>query len=142
LAGLPTEVVQDPPQGCAVPGCELWTQPSWPFCRSHGRSWIYHGRPHIGDYLSRFDEFDQYVNGVPAYEHIDLRGLPTQLKLEMQYVLQRRRDDETIKTPPAPVRGVIHFLLSSQITSFLDWSEHTWKRKHSALGWGVSGRAA
>lgn len=119
MAGLPTEVVQDPPQGCAVPGCELWTQPSWPLCRSHGRSWISHGRPHIGDYLSRFDEFDQYVNGVPAYEHIDLRGLPAQLKLklEMQYVLQRRRDDETIKTPPGPVRGVVHFLLDSQITS-------------------------
>lgn len=133
LAGLPTEVVQDPPPGCAVPGCELWTQLSWPLCRSHGRSWIYHGRPHIGDYLSRFDEFDQYVHGVPAYEHIDLRGLPAQLKLEMQYVLQRRRDEETIKTPPAPVRGVVHFLLSSQITSLLDWSEDTWKHRFPAV---------
>jgi integrase len=129
LASLPVEDVEDPPATCPVPGCGLWRQPRWPFCRSHGRSWIYHGRPDVGDYVSRFDESDDYATGVPAYEHIDLRGLPTHLKLEVQYALQRRRDDEKIKTPFGTVRGVVRFLLDNQLTSFMDWSEQTWRHR-------------
>jgi integrase len=104
-------------------------QPSWPLCRSHGRSWIYHGRPDVADYLTRFLHHD---DGVPAYEHIDLRGLGVGVKLEMQYVLQRRRDEETITTPAGPVRGVVRFLLDNQMTSFLDWPEKTWKQRFPA----------
>jgi len=116
---------------CPVPGCDLWAQPTWPFCRSHGRSWIYHGRPPVAAYLARFDDH-AYEDGVPAYEHIDLRGLPAQLRLEMQYVLQRRRDDETLKTPAAYVRGVVRFLIDNRISSFLDWPEATWTQRFPA----------
>jgi integrase len=116
---------------CPVPGCELWAQPRWPFCRSHGRSWISNGRPAVEDYLARFDDHP-YDDGVPAYEHIDLRGLPAQLRLETQYVLQRRRDEETIKTPAGTVRGVVRFLLDNQITSLLDWPEQTWMQRFPA----------
>lgn len=128
LVSLPP-VVHKPPPSCPVPGCSLWAQPRWPFCRSHGRSWIYNGRPDVADYLTRFPHHD---DGVPAYEHIDLRGLPVGVKLEMQYVLQCRRDEETITTPAGPVRGVVRFLLDNRITSLLDWPEETWKQRFPA----------
>ena len=35
-----------------------------------------------------------------ARERADLASLPRQLKLELQYALQRRRDDNTTKTRP------------------------------------------
>jgi hypothetical protein len=69
---------------------------------------------------------------VPAYEHIDLRGLPVGVKLEMQYVLQCRRDEEMITTPAGPIRGVVRFLLDNRITSLLDWPEETWKQRFPA----------
>jgi len=129
LAEVPSAL--DPQPSCPIPTCDLWAQPSWPFCRSHGRSWIYHGRPDVTDYLARFDDH-QYDDGVPAYEHIDLRGLPAHLRLEMQYVLQCRRDEETIKTPAGPVRSVARFLVDNQITSFLDWPEEAWRQRFPA----------
>ncbi len=122
--------VEEPPPTCPVSGCGLWTQPTWPFCRSHGRSWIYNGRPDVDDYLTRFH--DDLDDGVPAHERIDLRRLPAQLKLEMQYALQCRRHDEAIKIPAAPVRSVVRFLLDNQITSFLDWPESTWRQRFPA----------
>lgn len=129
LASQPAVETEDTPDTCPVPGCVLWLQPRWPFCRSHGRAWIYHGRPAVADYLSRFDEPDTYASGLPDYEHIDLRELPAQLKLEMQYALQCRRDDEKIKTLFGTVRSVVRFLLDNQLTSFLDWPEHTWRQR-------------
>jgi integrase len=121
---------QQPP-ACQVPGCDLWAQPRQPFCRSHGRRWAYNGRPRVSDYLAGFDD-QAPDDGIPAYERIDLRGLPAQLRLETQYALQRRRDDETIKTPAGPVRGVVRLLIDNQITSFLDWPEQTWKQRFPA----------
>jgi site-specific recombinase XerD len=116
---------------CLIPDCELWAQPTSPFCRTHHRTWIVRGRPELDGYLTRFDDaYDR--GGLPAYETVDLRGLPSQLKLEMQYVLQRRRDEETIKTPADPVRGLVTFLLDSRLDSFLDWNEETWRQRFTA----------
>ena len=89
----------------------------------------YHGRPGVASYLARFEDRDP---NVPAYESINLRGLPSHLKLEMQYALQCRRDEETIKTPADPVRGVVLFLLGSGVTSFLDWPEDAWRQRFPA----------
>ncbi len=121
--------VPGPKPACPVPGCGLWAQPAWPFCRSHGRAWIYHGRPDTAGFLARFSDRG---GGIPAYESIDLRGLPPHLKLEVQYALQCRRDEEAIKTPPDPVRGVVRFLQDAGLASFLDWPEETWRRRFPA----------
>jgi integrase len=115
---------------CPVAGCRLWAQPTSPFCRSHHRSWTYHGRPDVADYTARVGDDDR--DGLPAYETIDLRGLGAQVKLEMQYVLQRRREEETMKTPADPVRGVVQFVLAHQLGSFLDWPEQTWRQRFPA----------
>ena len=52
----------------------------------------------LDEWLARSAHFRP---GLPVYEQVDLRGLPPALaKLEMQYALQRRRDDETVKVRP------------------------------------------
>jgi integrase len=130
LAAVPP--VPGPKPACTVPGCGLWAQPSWPFCRSHGRAWNYHGRPPAASFLERFDDRQDGAGGIPAYESIDLRGLPAQLKLEVQYALQCRRDEEAIKSAPDPVRAVVRFLRGARLTSFLDWPEETWRQRFPA----------
>jgi integrase len=101
---------------CAVPGCAVWAQPEGALCRVHQRQWIRHGRPGLDEWLARSAGFRP---GLPAYEQVDLRGLPPALKLEMQYALQRRRDDETVRVRPREVRGAVGFLRDAQPGSLL-----------------------
>ena len=59
-------------------------------------------------------------HAVPADEIVRLDGLPPQLRLEMQYVLQCRHDERHGKTPPAVVMRVVRFLADGRMTSLLD----------------------
>jgi integrase len=106
-----------PPRECEVSGCLVWAQPEGTLCRVHQRQWIRHGRP---DRASWLDRFSHYQPGMPAYEHIDLRALPPALKLEVQYVLQCRRDDMTTKMRAREVRGGVKFLAAAKARSLLD----------------------
>ncbi|HEY5985705.1 MAG TPA: hypothetical protein VIV12_04875, partial [Streptosporangiaceae bacterium] len=130
LAGLPAVELTSLPPVCPVPDCELWVQGSTPFCWRHGRHWISRGRPAVSEFIASSHRQET----LPAYERIDLRPLEPQLKLEMQYALQRRRDDETIKTRPSTVRGIVRFLAASGVTSLLDWPEATWKERFPVPG--------
>ena len=94
----------------------VWAQPEGVLCRVHQRQWIRHGRPGLDEWLARSAHFRP---GLPVYEQVDLRGLPPALKLEMQYALQRRRDDETVKVRPREVRGAVGFLRDAQPGSLL-----------------------
>jgi integrase len=105
---------------CEVATCTIWAQPRGTLCRVHHRRWIRDGRPARVAWLSLFEHLK---DGLPVHEHIDLRDLPATLKLELQYVLQCRRDDETIKIRAPDVRGVVNFLRASQLTSVLDMPE-------------------
>ena len=80
-----------------MPGCPVWAQPEGTFCRIHQRAWIRHGLPGMDEWLARSARLPP---GLPAYEQIDLRGLPPALKLELQYALQHRRDDQTVRVRP------------------------------------------
>src|SRR6266704_1554581 len=101
---------------CAVPGCPVWAQPEGTLCRVHQRAWIRHGRPGMDEWLARSAGFRP---GLPVHEQIDLRGLPPALKLEMQYALQHRRDDQTVRVRPREVRGAVGFLRKAQPGSLL-----------------------
>ena len=57
--------------------------------------------------------------------------LGPQLKLEIQYVLQCRRDEMTSKTMPFVVMRLVRFLVSTTATSLLDFSEATWRSQIS-----------
>jgi len=67
-----------------------------------------------------------------ARERADLASLPRQLKLEFQYALQRRRDDNTTKTRPHDICGVIKILAGSGATSLLMLEEQEWRRRSCA----------
>lgn len=102
---------------CAVPRCPVWAQPEGTLCRVHQRAWIRHGRPGMDEWLARFAGFRP---GLPAHEQIDLRGLPPALKLELQYTLQHRRDDQTVRVRPREVRGAVGLLRKAKAGSVLD----------------------
>jgi hypothetical protein len=109
-------------------------------CRPHHQRWTSHGRPDLNDFLGatsplvgaqlrqpgkpRPDGQNPPPDGASC---VDLRGLPGQLRLEMQYVLQRRRDDLQAKTRPGTARAVVRFLTQSRARSLLDRSEQQWR---------------
>ena len=61
-------------------------------------------------------------------EHIDLHRLPAQLKLEIQYALQRRGDEGKAKVVPVIAQAVVHALARTEVASLLDWPEESWAR--------------
>jgi integrase len=64
-----------------------------------------------------------------ADETIELGKLARQLKLEVQYALQCRRDDRTGKLAPAIVRRAVNFLAAGSTVSLLDTGEDELREK-------------
>lgn len=123
LAGVPA--VETPPgqQECLIGFCGLWAERSNPFCLTHGSVWRARSRPDPGSFASQYlDE-----SPVPRSERISLDGLPPQLKLEIQYALQRRHDDREGKAPPRTVMSMVRFLASSGASSLLGRTEQEWR---------------
>jgi hypothetical protein len=80
---------------CRLPFCALWTEsPNVIFCRSHDLRWRRAGRPDVDEFIADCARLGKAF--------IDFRGLPAQLKLELQYVVQARSDAKTTPTPPQP----------------------------------------
>ena len=63
---------------------------------------------------------------MPADQCIQLGQLPPQLRLELQYTLQQRRDRRVGKLAPSVVTRVVRLLAASSVTSLLDHNEGTW----------------
>jgi integrase len=117
---------KQPPVGatCRIPHCELWPQATSPFCHTHTSTWKVNGRPDIDEFAGRF------AAGTPlASEMIRLDGLAPQLKLELQYVLQRRHDDRQGKLTPDVVMRVVRALATAKVDSLLDHDEETWHER-------------
>ena len=66
-------------------------------------------------------------HGIPAASGSALDGLPAQLKLEMQYALQRRHDEREGKAPPYVVMIMVRFLAASGASSLLERTEQEWR---------------
>src|SRR4029077_2436324 len=64
-----------------------------------------------------------------ASEMIQLDRLGPQLKLELQYVLQRRHDDRQGKLPPDGVMRVARALAAATVDSLLDHDEEAWQER-------------
>ena len=123
---LPAIHVPEPPASCRIGFCELWAQGEAGLCRSHGLRWRQLGRPDLAGFTRGYDS-----DWVPPHERIDLSGLAPSLRLEMQYVLQRRHDEGRIKTRPAVARQVAAFLAGSGAGSLLDLAEQAWVQRHA-----------
>jgi integrase len=105
---------------CALPGCTRWAEPrSSPFCLVHTKRWVTAGRPEV----ARFIE-DCELRG---RAHIDLRGLAPQLKLEMQYAIQRRHDDRSITLPYQVAQWAIDRVAAAGPGSLLDCTDQEWQ---------------
>ena len=122
MADPPT--IKQPPPGssCRIRHCELWPEASGPFCHSHNATWRASGRPDIDTFAARFEP--GWI--VPADGLIELGSLPPQLRLEIQYILQQRRDRRVGKLQPGVVTRVVRLLAGSSATSLLDHDEGTW----------------
>lgn len=109
---------------CLVGHCLLWQQAAGPFCHAHAATWRANGRPQdLAGFCRRFTTSDQ----PPADQVVRLADLPSQLRLEIQYALQCRRDDNTTKVAPIVVMQVVRFLTADGAASLLDRDEDHWR---------------
>jgi integrase len=114
-----------PPEGalaCLVPSCALWARPLTLLCVNHGARWKNAGCPDVREFARLCGE-----NRPAPGEGADLRPLGSQLRLELQYALQCRRDEEKIQIWPETIRRLVRFLAGSAVTSLLDRSEQAWR---------------
>ena len=125
LAAVPVTCTPAGQALCQIAACGLWAEKDIPFCNGHGKTWKANGCPGAGEFIRGYAEIDV----VPRNERIFLGGLPAQLKLEIQYALQRRRDERTVKVQPFVVTQVVRFLATCPVTSLLDWPEETWRQR-------------
>lgn len=69
---------------------------------------------------------DAAIDGSRNFGIVRLDGLQPQLRLEIRYVLQRRRDDGGTTCPPAVVLQVVRFLVEAGEGSLLALTEPVW----------------
>lgn len=131
---VPLPVPSPLPEVCRISYCDLWVRGTSAFCTGHDGRWKALGRPGTEDFTVSYEE-----SGPGGSEHIDLRRLPMQLRLEVQYALQCRHDEATKKIRPAWAQR----LADAQIRSLLDEPEEFWKTFRGptgnwATGWGTT----
>ena len=126
LSGLAASPPDALPAGCLIGGCRLWAEPGTDWCRSHGATWRRRGRPPTARFAA---DWAGWIAAPGAECRIRLDGLSPQLKLEMQYALQRRNDERTAKAPPVVVMAAVRFLAASGASSLLDLTGQGWRGK-------------
>ena len=121
LAGLPPVVPDAGQESCRISYCRLWAHPGSALCYSHHRRWQRLGFPDLEEFTGGYDQSPD------VRERADLTALPDRLRLEVQYALQCRRDDNMIKTKPTTVRSMAGWLAGSGEASLLGRSEQDWR---------------
>ena len=109
-----------PPRACRIGYCTLWAQGTSVFCLGHDNRWKGNGRPDVDEFAASCE------NPGPGQEHIDLRRLPAGLRLEVQYVLQCRSDEQTAKLPPREIHPLVTVLAAAGASSLLERPEEWW----------------
>lgn len=114
---------------CALPFCQVWAENSRQiFCKSHRTRWHQLGRP----------EVEQYIEHclLRGKARVDFRGLAPQLKLEFQYAIQCRHDQQTITAPPPVVTWALRLAAKAGVSSLLDHDEAQWRELSSGKSGG------
>jgi integrase len=127
IARLPETPATDPPLACVIFSCDLWAHGDIPLCYHHGRRWKTAACPDLQEYARASAEEPCHDNVT-----IDLRVLSNQLRLELQYALQCRRDDHKAKVSPRTVRRVVATVAGSGAGSLLDWPEPMWRQRFTS----------
>jgi integrase len=123
LAAKPPVVTPAPHGKCRIASCELWATAAVTLCVSHAQRWRVAGRPPIEAFAAAYDATPYHC------ETIDLLVLPSRLRLEMQYVLQQRRDEQQARLTPKLVRHSVNVLAATGMDSLLAWPEDRWREK-------------
>jgi integrase len=123
---------------CGLPFCALWTENDRSaLCQSHTSRWRKAGCPDVDDFIGGCEQY-----GRPT---IDFRGLPAQMRLELQYAVQCRHDERTMAAPPRLLRQTVRQASESGAHSLLDLSEAQWRERcarHHVTGDGMLRRRA
>ena len=101
----------------------------------HHVRWNKHGRPDADQFAISCQDAGR------GAERIDLRQLPGTLRLEVQYVLQGRRDEQRAPLVPATVQRILGDLAATGVTSLLDRPEPAWEQFGPRRGRGCGWRA-
>ena len=105
---------------CGLPFCTLWCEnDTHLFCKSHETRWRQLGRPAVEDYVAHC-----LLRG---RARIDFRGLAPQPRLELQYAVQCRHDQQTITAPPPVVNWAIGQVSAAGVGSLLDHPREQWR---------------
>jgi integrase len=133
---------------CRVSGCGRVSHSGTKLCGGHDQRWRMQGKPDLdsfsagtppltGPRLRHLGTASAAAGGrvitPPAGESsIDLRALGPQLRLEIQYALQCRRDERGGKARPLVAQRVVRFLSHSAARSLLGRSAQQWRSEFPA----------
>lgn len=109
---------------CEVSGCARPAR-NRGMCLAHRQRWAKEGKPGPAAFTAATGPVT--TPGPGAGEHIDLRSLPAQLRLEMQYVLQCRHQEQKAKLVPGKVQRIVRALADAGVASLLDQPEEFWE---------------
>ncbi len=122
LLNPPTITSSQPGTSCQIEHCDLWRRAALPFCHSHANTWKANGHPDVDVFVRGFAEV-----GATENEIVRLGRLGPQLRLEIGYALQCRRDQQSTKTAPAVVMALVKLLAATDAVSLLDRAEDQWR---------------
>ncbi|WP_370185352.1 tyrosine-type recombinase/integrase [Rhodococcus wratislaviensis] len=104
---------------CALSFCTLWVENDRTiFCTSHTTRWRGLGLD-TKEFIAHCEH-----RGLPV---IDFRALPAQMRLELQYAVQHRHDQQQAVAPPDVLRLLVRQLAESGASSLLERSEEQWR---------------
>ena len=106
-------VTPDGQTECPLPFCGLWAEAGNLFCRAHTTRWRQAGCPDTETFITACAQRGQTP--------IDFRSLAPQARLELQYALQCRRDEQATRTRPAVVTQAIGRVAAAGVDSVLDY---------------------
>ncbi len=114
-------------QPCGIAKCGRAAQ-ARRLCHAHYARWRDSGQPDLDHYAATAGPVNR---DRPARheQRVALGQLGRQLKLEMQYALQRRHDQSQGKTHPNTAQRAINVLAASGTGSILDLTESAWAQK-------------
>lgn len=103
---------------CAFPTCTLDAEGAAGLCQAHRSRWVRHGRPPVQEWIENCMLWGR--------DKFDLRALPTPMRWEIAYAIQRRVDERRTKTRPESILRLIRALPRAGANSLLDRGPEDW----------------
>lgn len=103
---------------CRFPTCSVHAEGEAGLCHAHRSRWIRHGRPPVEAWIEQCLLWGR--------DKFDLRALPTPMRWEIAYAIQRRVDERRTKTRPESILRLLRALPRSGATSLLDRAPQEW----------------